>query len=100
MNDILFSEPLVLQLQVTGPRRVVGCLDAMKCLEDEWPNWAKGRSWRRARLACSNALEGRMDAQKARQRLLKAAQRAGILGASRRDNTRYHGQEMGASVAL
>lgn len=101
MNDIPFSEPLILQLQATGQRRVASCLEAMKCLENEWPNWARGRSWRRASLACSNALEGQLDAKKARQRLLKAAQRAGILATSRRSDNPYRGQQqMGVSVAL
>ena len=101
MNDVPFSEPLVLQLQATGQRRVASCLDAMKCLENEWPDWAKGRSWRRARLACSDALEGRIDARKARQRLLKAAQRAGILATSRHSDSLFRRpQEMGISVAI
>lgn len=101
MNDIPFSDPLILQLQATGQRRVASCLAAMQCLEDEWPNWAKGRSWRRAKLACSDALEGRLDAKKARQRLLKAARRAGILAMPRRNDLPCPGQqEMGAAIVL
>jgi hypothetical protein len=101
MNDIPFSDPLILQFQTTGQRRVASCLAAMQCLENEWPNWARGRSWRRAKFACGDALEGRLDAKKARQRLLKAARRAGILATSGRNDLRNHGQQdMGAAVAL
>lgn len=100
MNDIPFSEPLILQIQATGQRRVASCLEAIKCLENEWPDWAKGRSWRRAWLACSDALEARLDARRARQRLLKAAQRAGISTTSRRTDSPSRGQrEMGVSIA-
>lgn len=101
MNDILFSDPLILQFQTAGQRRVASCHAAMQCLENEWPNWARGRSWRRAKLACGDALAGRLDAKKARQRLLKAARRAGILATSERSDLPYHGQqEMGAAVPL
>lgn len=94
MNDVPFSAPLILQLKATGPRRVSTCLEAMKCLENEWPNWARGRNWRRAMLACREALNGRLDAKKARQRLLKAAQRAGILATPRRNDASYHAQQV------
>lgn len=83
MNDIAFSEPVILRLPGIGERKIATSFEAIQCLENEWPDWARGRSWRSAHIACRDVLDGWRDARKARQRLVKAARRAGILAVQR-----------------
>ena len=52
--------------------------EALECLDQEWPEWARGRSWRAACRACRDALEGWRGARDARRAFLKAAERAGL----------------------
>jgi hypothetical protein len=48
MNDVAFSEPVVLYLPRVGHRKVATSFEAIECLQNEWPQWARGRSWRSA----------------------------------------------------
>ena len=47
MNDIAFSEHVILHLPGTGDRKVATSFEAIECLQNEWPQWARGGSWRR-----------------------------------------------------
>ncbi|WP_273786724.1 DUF982 domain-containing protein [Brucella intermedia] len=84
MNDVAFLEPVVLRLSGIGPRKVATSFEAIECLENEWPRWARGRSWRSALSACRDALDGWCGAKAARRSFVKGADRAGLLQGSRR----------------
>jgi len=79
MNDVAFSEPVILLLPSTGDRKVATSFEAIECLQNEWPQWARGRSWRSAQSACRDALGGWCGAKAARRSFVKAADRAGLL---------------------
>jgi len=84
MNDVRFPEPVVLKFQTTGKRKVASIYEAVECMGDQWPEWARGRSWRAAYRACRDALDGWRSEREARKSFLKAARRAGLLA---RDGT-------------
>jgi hypothetical protein len=67
MNEVAFSEPIILQVRGMGDRRVATSFEAIECLQDEWPQWARGRSRRSAQSACREALDGWCDAKAARR---------------------------------
>jgi hypothetical protein len=72
MNDVRFSEPVILKSPRGLPRKVASSFEALECLDQDWPEWARGRSWRAACRACRDALEGwrsTRDARKASSRL-------------------------------
>jgi hypothetical protein len=41
MNDVAFSEPVILHLPGTGVRKVATSFEAVECLRNEWPQWAR-----------------------------------------------------------
>lgn len=101
MNDVLFSEPVILYLPGRGDRKVATSFEAIECLQNEWPQWARGRSWRSAQAVCRDALDGWCGAKAARRSFVKAADRAGLLRSRRGSSTpgwRRHGQP-GLAVA-
>jgi hypothetical protein len=79
MNDVRFSEPVILKSPRGLPRKVASSFEALECLDQEWPKWARGRSWRAACRACRDALEGWRGARDVRRAFVKAAARAGIM---------------------
>jgi hypothetical protein len=79
MNDIQFSEPVVLMFGATGKRSVASIYEAIECMGQQWPEWARGRSWRAAVRVCRDALDGWRSEPEARKSFLKAASRAGLL---------------------
>jgi hypothetical protein len=87
MNDIAFSEHVILHLPGTGDRKVATSFEAIECLQNEWPQWARGRRWRSAQSACRDALDGWCGAKAARRSFVKAADRAGLLRGRRRSST-------------
>ncbi|MFI0847515.1 DUF982 domain-containing protein [Mesorhizobium sp. IMUNJ 23232] len=87
MNDVAFSEPVILHLPGIGDRKVATSFQAIECLHNEWPQWARGRSWRSAYAACRDALDGSCGARTARRSFVKAANRAGLLPGRRRAST-------------
>lgn len=86
MSDIAFSEPVILQLPGVGQRKVATSFEAIECLGREWPDWARGRSWRKALNACNDALDGWRDTKAARRRFVKAATRARLIHRRRQLN--------------
>ncbi|MGN6772988.1 MAG: DUF982 domain-containing protein [Rhizobiaceae bacterium] len=78
MNDVRFSEAVILKSPRGLPRKVASSFEALECLDQEWPEWARGRSWRAACRACRDALEGWRGARDARRAFVKAAERAGL----------------------
>lgn len=58
MNDVAFSEPVILHLPGIGDRKVATSFEAIECLQNEWPQWAQGRNCRSAQSACRDALDG------------------------------------------
>ena len=79
MNDVRFPEPVVLNSTHGFQRKVASSFEALECLDQEWPEWARGRSWRSAYRACRGALDGWRNPTDARRTFLKAARRAGLL---------------------
>jgi hypothetical protein len=79
MNDIRFPEPVVLKFEATGKRRVASIYEAIERMGQQWPEWAKGRSWRAAYRICRDALDGWRSEREARKSFLKAARKAGLL---------------------
>ena len=83
MNDVRFPEPVTLKFP-TASRNVASSFEALECLEQQWPDWARGRSWRAAGRACRDALDGWRGAREARKAFLKAARRAGLVASAAR----------------
>lgn len=83
MNDVWFPEPVTLKF-LTGPRNVASSFEALECLDQQWPEWARGRNWRAARRACRDALDGWRIARDAHKAFLKAARRAGLVPSAAR----------------
>jgi Protein of unknown function (DUF982) len=78
LNDVPFSEPITLKLQSVGERKVASSWEAIECMQ-QWPDRARGRSWRAAYRACRDALDGWRTAGEARTAFVKAARTAGLL---------------------
>lgn len=78
MNDVRFPEPVTLRI-LSMSRNVATSFEALECLEQQWPERARGRSWRAAARACRDALDGWRSARDARKAFLKAATRAGLM---------------------
>jgi len=77
MNDVRFPEPVIVKFPRGFPRKVASSFEALECLDQGWPEWARGRSWRAARRVCRDALEGWRGVRDARRAFVKAAERAG-----------------------
>lgn len=45
MNDVRFPEPVTLKF-LTASRNVASSFEARECLDQQWPEWARGRSCR------------------------------------------------------
>lgn len=84
MNDVRFPQPVILKSPRGLPRKVASSFEALECLDQDWPEWARGRSWRAACRACRDALEGWRSARDARKAFLKAARRAGLVQSAAR----------------
>jgi hypothetical protein len=82
MNDVTFSEPVTVILPHGSPRKVATSFEAIECLQNEWPLWARGRSWRNASMACRNALDGWCSAKTARRCFIRAATHAHLMPGS------------------
>ncbi len=82
MNDVRFPEPVVLEF-ATGKRQVATSYEAIECLRQQWPEWARGRSWRSAYRTCRDALDGWRNPTDAWRTFLKAARRADLLASDR-----------------
>ncbi|NGN45113.1 DUF982 domain-containing protein [Mesorhizobium sp. CGMCC 1.15528] len=78
MNDVQFPEPVTLKFH-TALRNVASSFEALECLDQQWPDWARGRSWRAAARACRDALDGWRSAHDAHKAFLRAARRAGLV---------------------
>jgi hypothetical protein len=89
MNDVRFPEPVTLKF-LTASRNVASSFEALECLDQQWPEWARGRSWRAAARACRDALDGWRSARDAHRAFLKAAKRAGLIPAAARAPGKSH----------
>ncbi|MCG7508436.1 DUF982 domain-containing protein [Mesorhizobium retamae] len=78
MNDVQFPEPVILIFS-SATRKVASSFEALECLDQQWPEWARGRSWRTAARVCRDALDGWRSARDAHMAFLKAAGRAGLV---------------------
>ena len=81
MADAAFTKPVNLYFRVTGGRMVASAWEAKEVLLENWPGWARGRTYRSARRACRDALDGLRTPHEARRAFVAAARRAGILAA-------------------
>lgn len=88
MSEIVFNEPVILRMPKNGLRKVATAFEALECLEREWPDWARGRRWRNAMIACRDALDGWRSAKEARRSFMKAAMRAGLVQRARHTRVR------------
>lgn len=77
MNDIRFPQPITLEFS-NAPRKIDSSFEALECLDQQWPKWARGPSWRAADRACRDALDGWRSGRAAYKAFLKAAKRAGL----------------------
>ncbi|UCI28098.1 DUF982 domain-containing protein [Mesorhizobium sp. B2-8-5] len=80
VNDVGFPEPVKLEFPATS-RKVASSFEALECLDQQWPEWAQGRSWRAAERACRDALDGWRSGREAYNAFKKAAKRAGLIPA-------------------
>ena len=83
MDDVPFPEPITLRFHSTGERKVASSWEAIECMRQQWPERARGRSWRAAYRACRDALDGWRTARDARKAFVRAARKAGLLVAGR-----------------
>ena len=81
MNDVRFPEPVILKFPAAS-RSVASSFEALECLDQQWPDWARGRSWRAAGRACRDALDGWRSPRDAYKAFLKAATRAELIPAA------------------
>lgn len=84
MNDIRFPEPVKLTLKQSGARYVASAWEAIECMGEQWPEWARGRTWRSAYRACRDALDGWRSPREAQKAFVKAARKAGVLASGRK----------------
>ncbi|WP_292344817.1 DUF982 domain-containing protein [Mesorhizobium sp.] len=80
MNDVWFSEPVVIDFEPSVQHKVSSCFEAIECLDQRWPRRARDRAWRSANRVCRDALDGLRSPVEARKTLRKAAKAAGLLG--------------------
>ncbi|RJT27881.1 DUF982 domain-containing protein [Mesorhizobium waimense] len=73
MRDIRFPEPVRLRVKPASERIVASSWEAIECLHDQWPEWARGPSYRAACRTCRDSLDGWRAPQQARRVFLKAA---------------------------
>ncbi len=78
-----FSKPVYLRLHETGNYVAWSAWEALEYLERYWDR-PKAKHYRRARKLCQNAIDGWVSADKAREALVDAARRAGLLMAGKR----------------
>jgi hypothetical protein len=72
MSKRKWTTPVEINLGVTGTRSVAGPFDALIYLTDQWPN-RSGPRFLKARVACKAAMEGRLEAEAAREEFVAAA---------------------------
>ncbi|MDR7223743.1 MULTISPECIES: DUF982 domain-containing protein [Aminobacter] len=84
MNDVRFPDPVKLTLRPWGERVVASSLEAIEFMNEHWPDWARGRSYRAAYRACRDALDGWRAPKEARKAFMKAASRAGLISSTKR----------------
>ncbi|HEV2503634.1 MAG TPA: DUF982 domain-containing protein [Mesorhizobium sp.] len=77
MNDVWFSEPVILDFRDSGERKVASCFEALECMGDQWP--MRDRAWKSAIRACRDALDGLKSAVEARRAFCRAARSARLL---------------------
>jgi hypothetical protein len=99
MNDVRFPEPVTLEFSAAS-RNVASSLEALECLDQQWPERARGRKWRGAVRACRDALDGWRSARDAHKAFLEAARRAGLTsrGARLRHDSPSARQSPGSST--
>lgn len=73
-----FSKPVFLRLHRTGNFQARSAWEALEYLDLHWPE-ARTAHYRRARALCQSAVDGLVDAETARNAVIDAAQRAGLL---------------------
>lgn len=78
MGHSSFSKPLFLKLHDTGNFQARNAWEAHEYLDLHWPS-ARTAHYRQAKALCRAAVDGLVDAEAARQALIDAAQRAGLL---------------------
>lgn len=83
MNDVRFPDPIKLTLRRNGERVVASSWEAIECMSQQWPEWARGPTYRAAYRACRDALDGWRSPQAARKAILKAARRAGLIASNK-----------------
>ncbi|WP_173518573.1 DUF982 domain-containing protein [Ensifer sesbaniae] len=79
MSDIQFPVPVRLRLSSTGERVVANSWEALECLRDQWPEGARGQTYRAAYRVCRDVLDGWRQPHEARRVFVRAARRAGLL---------------------
>ncbi|MBB3395392.1 MULTISPECIES: DUF982 domain-containing protein [unclassified Rhizobium] len=79
MSDIRFPVPVRLRLTSAEVRVVANSWEALECLRDQWPEGARGRTYRAAWRVCRDALDGWRQPHEARRAFVKAARRAGLV---------------------
>ncbi|MCQ4635008.1 DUF982 domain-containing protein [Shinella sp. CPCC 100929] len=67
-----WKAPVEIHFGMIGTRTVSGPFDALIYLTDQWPN-RSGPRFAKARVACKAAVEGRLEAEAAREEFIAAA---------------------------
>jgi hypothetical protein len=78
MPNSAWKTPVEIDLGMVGTHTVSGPFDALIYLTDRWPN-RSGARFLKASIACKAAVEGRVEAEAARQEFIAAAQEVRLL---------------------
>lgn len=73
MARISWSKPVTVETRKTGQRLSIGSVErAREFLLNEWPTLEDGKAYREAKGALTEACEGNLEAEKAREAFLAA----------------------------
>lgn len=90
-----FSQPVFLKLHHAGTFQARSAWEAHEYLDLHWPA-ARTPHYRQAKVLCQSAVDGLVDAEVARQAVIDAAQRSGLLAIG----WHFSGRSAGSSQAV
>jgi len=79
MNDVWFSEPVVIDFEPSGQHKVSSCFEAVECLDQRWPRRAFDGAWWSASRICRDARDGLRSPVQGRKTMRKATMAARLL---------------------
>ncbi|MEZ2219768.1 DUF982 domain-containing protein [Rhizobium sp. RCC_161_2] len=79
MKNQMWAKPVVVETRKTGERIGIGSTEhASKFMLNEWPTLEDGQAFRAAKQAMLDAVEGKIDSERARQAFLAALEEGDV----------------------